>query len=314
MNPIKTSRDSKPLKADPEASSIEPGALYLVATPIGNLRDMSYRALDVLRGADLLLAEDTRRTRRLLSHFGVAARPVSFHEHNERQQIRHVLERLQAGTSVALVSDAGTPVISDPGFGLVRAAVEAGVTVVPVPGPSALLAALVASGLPADRFFFAGYPPRKAGARVRFFVSLQEVPGTLLLLESPRRLQSTLETAALVLGRERPAAVARELTKIHEEFLRGTLADILERLQDTTVRGEVTLCIGGPVADAARVQTTWTRQRVVARYDMLLNDGIERREAQRTVARESGIPRRNVYRMLFQEHEAVPPSNGEEPT
>ncbi len=313
MNPIKTSRDTETPKADRTATSLEPGALYLVATPIGNLRDISYRALDVLRGADWLLAEDTRRTRKLLSHFGIAARPISFHEHNERRQLGRVLERLQAGASVALVSDAGTPSISDPGFRLVRAAVEAGLTVVPVPGPSAPLAALVASGLPTDRFFFAGYPPRKAGERERFFRSLRAVPGTLLLLESPRRLQSTLETASLVLGEKRPAAVARELTKAHEEFLRGTLADILERLHDRPLRGEVTLCIG-PAKDIAPAQPTWTTCQVVARYDLLVADGIERRKAQRTVARESGIPRRDVYRMLFEKHPTPPPSDGENPT
>ena len=221
-----------------------PAALYLVATPNGNLGDISARALQVLAEADVVLAEDTRHTRKLFSRFGLRGPLQPYHEHNESEATPGVIERLRSGDAVALVSDAGTPAISDPGYRLVRAAIDADVTVIPVPGPSAPIAALIASGLPTHRFAFVGYPPRATGERNRFLEGLAEFQGTLILLESPRRLRSMLRDAAEVLGADRRAAIGREITKAHEEFLRGTLAELVERL-DTPPRGEVTVCIEG---------------------------------------------------------------------
>ncbi len=267
-----------------------------MATPIGNLGDISTRAIAILRHVDRLLAEDTRRTRKLLAHVGVRRRLEPYHEHNERARTPIVLGRLAAGESVALVTDAGTPGVSDPGFRLVRACIDAGRRVVPIPGPSAPIAALVASGLPTDCFFFAGYPPRKAGERRRFLERLQTVPGTLIFLESPRRLTRTLESIAETLGDARRAAVARELTKAHEEFMRGRVADILERLRDQEIRGEVTLCVGPGETRTPELALA----DLPARYRELLGQGLERREATRLLARETSLGRREVYRLLLE--------------
>ncbi|RIL00042.1 MAG: 16S rRNA (cytidine(1402)-2'-O)-methyltransferase, partial [Proteobacteria bacterium] len=214
------------------------GTLYLVATPIGNLEDVTLRALRVLREADVVLAEDTRRTRVLLDRHAIAARPRSLHEHNEASRTAELLDALAAGKSVALVSDAGTPLVSDPGERLAAAAIAAGHAVVPVPGASAVLAALVASGLPAALFTFLGFLPRKAGERDRLLAGLRERRETLVLFESPRRVGATLRALAAALGGERRASVARELTKLHEEHVRGPLAELAERFAEGA-RGEV---------------------------------------------------------------------------
>lgn len=297
VNPIKSSKDGTDPKATPHAA--EAATLYLVATPIGNLGDISHRAVALLGACDVLLAEDTRHTRKLLAHYNIAARPSALHEHNEQQASPRIIERLVQGASVALVSDAGTPAISDPGYRLVRAAVEAGVSVVPVPGASAPLAALVASGLPTDRFCFVGFPPRKQGARQRFFEELCDAPGTLLLLESPRRVHATLVTAAAVLGPKRRAVVAREMTKKHEEFLRGTLETLVQRLAGTSVRGEVTVCIGAAITSPDAAPEPAPSQ-IMARYEALLSGGSRRRDALRTLAKETGMHRRDVYRVLLE--------------
>lgn len=286
-----------------EQREVAPRTLYLVATPIGNLGDITRRAIAVLAQADLLLAEDTRRTRKLLSHLGLPIVPQAYHEHNEQARTPAIVEQLQRGVSVALVSDAGTPAISDPGYRLVRAAIDAGVAVVPVPGPSAPLAALIASGLPTDRFSFLGYPPRKPGGRRRFFADAIDIPGTLVLLESPRRLTRTLRTAVEILGGHRAAVVAREITKVHEQFLRGTLGELLELLGDQPLRGEVTLCIradSAPSAAGAVIEPA----ALVARYEALVAAGTERREAIRTLARETGLRRRDVYNALLEDDDA----------
>ena len=220
------------------------GKLWIVATPIGNLDDLTARAREALQLADVVACEDTRRTGRLLQKLGFKKRLVSLHEHNERQRLGALLETLESGLSVALVSDAGTPLLSDPGFLLVRAAIGQGVEVSPVPGASALLAALVASGLPPYPFTFAGFPPPKAGRRKRFYRRLSELDHTLVIFESPHRLLASLADAGEELG-DRPVTLGRELTKKHEEFLRGSLGEILERLKSRpSLKGEFVLVVG----------------------------------------------------------------------
>ena len=294
------------MKGATAADELAPG-LYLVATPIGNLNDITLRALAVLRGVNLVLAEDTRRTRKLLSHFDIRARLQSLHAHNEAARAPRLAERLAAGERMALVSDAGTPLISDPGHELVRAALAAGVAVIPVPGPSAVLAALMASGLPLDRFTFAGYLPRKRGPRGRLFASLASDPGTLVFLESPRRLARSLADATRVLG-ARPAVVARELTKVHEELVRGTLPEVAARFAEGEVRGEVVVCIGGSgklAVDAAEhpaaAAGALDREALRCRFEELLADGATRNDALKQIATEQGLKRRDIYTFLMVE-------------
>ena len=221
-----------------------PGTLYVVATPIGNLEDITLRAARLLGQVDRVLAEDTRRTRRLLTHLGHAPPVTSLHEHNERGRIAQVLGWLEEGDSLALVSDAGTPTLSDPGFPLVRAVVEAGHPVVPVPGASALLAAVVAAGLPTDRLYFLGFLPGRPGRRKRAIAEAVQLPATTALYVSPHKLGKVLAMAAEVAGDDRPACLCRELTKVHEEFDRGSLGELRDRWTGRKVRGELTLLIG----------------------------------------------------------------------
>lgn len=274
------------------------GRLYVVATPIGNLGDLTRRAAEVLAEVDAVLAEDTRRTRKLLSHLGLRVPLRAHHEHNEAETAPALIEELRGGARLALVSDAGTPAVSDPGYRLVAAAVEAGIDVVPIPGPSAVLAALVGSGLPTDRFLFAGYPPRKPGERERFFRDLAAEPGTLVLLESPRRIGATVATAAEVLGPGRRAAIGRELTKAHEEFLRGALGELATAL-DAPLRGEVTLCIEGAATDAPVAAVDADELR--ARYATLLAEGLDPAAARKALGGATGMRRRDVYRALHLE-------------
>jgi 16S rRNA (cytidine1402-2'-O)-methyltransferase len=229
----------------PADRTAEPGALYVVATPIGNLEDITLRAVRLLGQVDRILAEDTRRTRRLLTHLGLSTKIVSLHEHNERGRIPQVLGWLEEGLSLALVSDAGTPAISDPGFPLVRAVVEAGRPVIPVPGASALLAGACAAGLPTDRLYFLGFLPGRPGRRRRALAQAVAQPATTVLYVSPYKLGKVLEMAAEVAGDERPACLCRELTKVHEEFDRGSLAELRDRWKGRKVKGELTLLIGG---------------------------------------------------------------------
>lgn len=294
----------------PESPEPGPAAgLYLVATPIGNLEDITLRALAILRGVDLVLAEDTRRTRKLLSHFDIRASLQSLHEHNEAARTPALVARMAAGESVALVSDAGTPLISDPGHELVGAALDAGVKVVPIPGASSILAALVASGLPLDRFHYVGFLPRKQGARKRLLEDLAEDPGTLIFLESPRRLARSLADAAEVLG-ARAAVVARELTKVHEEFVRGTLPDVAAALAGGEVRGEVVVCVSGhdagdemdPDGQRSRIEAL-DRRGLERRYEELLAGGVARNAALKQIAADHGVPRREVYKLLMIENE-----------
>jgi len=275
-----------------------PGTLYLVATPIGNLADITHRAIQVLSDVDLIACEDTRHTHKLLNHYGLYTKTISYHEHNEQQRAAELIDRLKQGTNIAVVSDAGTPSISDPGYRLVRAAIDNEIPVVPVPGPSALVAALIAAGLPTDEFFFAGFLPSRTSARRARLNELQSVPGTLIFYESPHRLAATLKDAYEILG-EREAVVARELTKLHEEIKRGRLsqltADYADEKQD--IRGEIVVLIdrnviGGAVAEVVSV---------AALVDRFEQDGLDHRAALKKAARELGLSRAEAYRRLISE-------------
>ena len=232
------------------AADLPPGLCHFVATPIGNLADVSLRALAVLGGADVVYAEDTRRTRRLLDRYGLAVPLQSYHDHNKRQVVPRIVARLRAGDRVAVVSDAGMPCVSDPGFALVRALREADLPWTVVPGPSSVLAALVLSGFSPDRFLFVGYPPRKKGQRERFLAEALAERGTVVALESVHRIVSTLELLAGLAPR-RPVAVAREITKLHEETLRGTAAEVRELMTGKRLKGELVLVIAGAATEGA---------------------------------------------------------------
>ena len=266
------------------------GTLYLVATPIGNLEDITARALRVLREAGLIAAEDTRHTRQLLAHFDIHSPMTSYYEHNKLAKLDQILSALAAG-DVALVSDAGTPGLSDPGYELVRAALHAGHAVVPIPGPSALLAALVASGLPTDAFVYLGFLPRKGSDRQRLFASAVREPRTLVAFEAPHRLLDTLRDVEATLG-DRPVAVARELTKLHEEIFRGTASTARAHFAEKEILGEITLVVGG-APEAA--QEPWDEARVRGEVARLVSAGMKRKEASRLVAELASWPVREVY-------------------
>lgn len=263
--------------------------LFVVATPIGNLEDFTFRAVRILGTVSVIACEDTRRTRVLLDHYGIRCPLVSYHEHNEAQRARELLSRLEAGESVALVSDAGTPLISDPGYRLVAAAVEAGIPVVPVPGVSAAIAALSASGLPAGAFCFAGFFPAKRTQRIRLLEQHKESPATLVFYEAPHRILETLTDIEQVLGGRR-VVIGRELSKIHEEFLRGTPRQLRDSLSARdAIRGEMTVLIAKaehPAADDTPV---------VEAVGRLIAEGVSRMDAIKTVARNRGLSKREVY-------------------
>jgi 16S rRNA (cytidine1402-2'-O)-methyltransferase len=270
------------------------GTLFLVATPIGNLEDISARALRVLGEVGLIAAEDTRQTRKLLSHYNIHTPLTSYHEHNKLTKLDQVLAALAQG-DVALVSDAGTPALNDPGFELVRAALGAGYQVSPIPGASAPISALVASGLPTDAFLYLGYLPRKAAERRRLLEEVGSLAYTLIFLETPHRLLASLGDLHKVLG-DRDAAIARELTKLHEEFFRGKLSQALAYFNAQPPRGEFTLVIEGHTVPAER----WSEDRLrVALIEALSRDAQPSRIAARLAA-ESGWPRRDVYRLAVE--------------
>jgi 16S rRNA (cytidine1402-2'-O)-methyltransferase len=269
------------------------GVLYIVATPIGNLDDMTMRGVRVLREADAIACEDTRQTRKLLDHFGISKPMVSYYEHNEAARAAELVERLRGGENIALVTDAGTPLVSDPGYRVVRAAIDAGITVTPVPGPSAALAGLAASGLATDAFRFCGFLPPKKLARRRILEDLREEDCTLIFYETPHRIVEALGDIAEVMG-GRQVVIAREVTKLHEEFLRGTAEEIRADLAArATVRGEITVLIGKgagvvderPVEDAVRELET---------------QGVSRMEAIKQVAKARRIAKRDVYRRVVE--------------
>lgn len=266
---------------------LAPG-LYIVATPIGNLRDITLRALDVLKGADAVLCEDTRITSRLFSAYGIDRPLVAYHDHNARKVMPRILDRLRDGQVLALVSDAGTPLVSDPGYRLVRQAVKNGVAVTPIPGASAMLAALAVAGLPTDRFLFAGFLPEKSGARKRALEEVADIGATLVFYESPRRLAASLADMADVFG-GRDAAVCRELTKLHEEARRGPLDELARHYNKAGApRGEVVVLVGPPAEAEEPVQDV----------DALLRAALEEtslKDAAARVARLTGAPKREVY-------------------
>jgi len=269
-----------------------PGILYIVATPIGNLEDITLRALRVLREVDWIACEDTRQSRKLLEHFGISKPMLSYHDHNESGRAAELIGKLIIGGSGALVSDAGTPLISDPGYRLVEAAVAAGVPVVPIPGASAAVSALSAAGLPTDAFRFCGFLPPKSTQRRKLLEQLKPETGTLIFYETPHRILEALEDVTAVMG-ARPVVVARELTKLHEEFLRGTAAEVHAALASRqSVKGEITLLIGK--SDAIEADDTPLDEAVLAAE----RQGLPRMEAIKHVAKQRGLSKREVYRLM----------------
>ena len=272
--------------------SIEAGTLYVVATPIGNLGDMGQRAREVLAGVDCIAAEDTRHTAKLLAHFGIQTAQISLHEHNEDERARQVIGRLQAGESLALVSDAGTPLISDPGYRLVHEARAAGLRVVPVPGPSAIIAALSVSGLPTDRFSFEGFLPAKGGARRKALEALVDDPRTLVFYESSHRIGESLEDMRAVFGADRPAAIARELTKTFEQVQDGGLGELVEWLgaDPNRQRGEFVVMVAGRRRAEGELDEV-----EAARVMALLLEELPLKKAARLAADLLDLPRNTLY-------------------
>ena len=297
-NPSKISKSSvcvilKPTKA-------MPGTLYLVATPIGNLQDMSTRAVATLLEVDLIACEDTRHTRKLLNHFEISKKLVSYHEHNETERAEGLISLLKDGQSVAIVSDAGTPGINDAGFVIISQAIEADVSVVPIPGPVAFVNALIASGLPTDAFFFGGFLPAKKGDRVRRLTELSDIPATLIFYEAPHRIAASLADCAGVLG-DRQAAVARELTKLHEEIVRGALSSLAERFSTAKTRGEIVLVID---KNRDTVSGPTGNKTIVERIGELEGSGLDRKTALKTAAKEFGLSKPEAYRLVQAEKKA----------
>src|SRR5713101_4428404 len=277
--------------------SLGPGsALYLVATPIGNLEDITLRALRVLKEVDVIACEDTRQTQKLLLHYGIQTRTVSYHEHNEMTKAAELVVDLESGAKIALVTDAGMPGISDPGFRLIALAIRHHVPVVPIPGASAFLAALVASGLPTDSFRFSGFLPAKSGQRRKLLESVRESPRTQVFYEAPHRLLETLSDVSEILGNDRHVVVAREVTKLHEEFLRGRAAEVLEQLKARgDVKGEITLLIAKPETQDLKPETSSVSvaQRV---REIMSKEKADEKAALKKVAKERGIGKSEAYR------------------
>lgn len=274
------------------------GTLYVVATPIGNLEDITQRALHVLAKVDVVACEDTRRTRVLLDHYGIRAKLLSYHEHNERERARELGHMLLEGSDVALVSDAGTPGISDPGFRLVHEAIASGARVIPLPGPTAFVAALVASGLPTDQFFFGGFLPARSTQRRARLMDVRTLPATLIFYETPHRINAALVDAREILG-EREAVVVREITKIHEEILRAPLSELARHFEaPDTARGEMVLLIDRNTTGAEQSGENSSEEDVAARVAALEAEGISARDALKRAARELGLSRSEAYRRL----------------
>ena len=279
------------------------GKLILVATPIGNLEDASPRSLRVIGEADVVACEDTRRTRKLLSHFGVKARRLLvFNDSNERRASEVLTERLQRGETIALVSDAGMPGLSDPGYRLVRACADAGVPIEVVPGPSASISALALSGLPPGRFVFEGFLPRKTGDRRRRLEEVRGDPRTMVFYESPHRIEESLRDLLDVLG-DRPVALARELTKLHEEVRRGSLSELLAGAASDPPRGEIVLVVGGAIGEFDPGAADYSPGELAARARDLMGKGVPRKEALAIVASEGGVPKRAVFDALVADDE-----------
>lgn len=272
------------------------GKLYIVGTPIGNLGDCSQRMREVLATVDGIACEDTRHTRKLLHHLEISVPLISYHQHNRRQRGQELLQKLSAGEHVALVSDAGMPGLSDPGEELIRAAIDAGIPVVTIPGPNAAVSAVVASGLPPQPFLFVGFLPRQRKERVRELERWKTVPATLLFYEAPHRIQAMLKDVLAVLG-NRPAALARELTKRHEEWLRGEVDSLVTALEEANVKGELTLVVAGADRHVQQAEETpwWESLSLIQQVDHHIAQGLPKKEAIQQTARERSLPKREVY-------------------
>ncbi|MEH2455243.1 16S rRNA (cytidine(1402)-2'-O)-methyltransferase [Nostoc sp.] len=273
----------------------KPGTLYVVGTPIGNLEDITFRAVRILQTVDIIAAEDTRHTGKLLQHFQVKTPQVSYHEHNRTSRISELLEHLVNNKAIALVSDAGMPGISDPGYELVKACIEAGIPVVPIPGASAAITALSAAGLPTDRFVFEGFLPAKSQHRQEHLESLQTESRTLIFYESPHRLRETLQDLADVWGSDRQIVLARELTKLYEEFWRGTIAEAIAHYSEREPQGEYTLVVAGIPPS----QPQLTQEQLKAELQQLISQGISRSQASRQLAKATFLPRRQLYQLAL---------------
>ena len=276
------------------AEHTKPGTLYVVATPIGNLEDISYRAVRVLKEADLIACEDTRHTAKLLQHYEIDKPTVSYHEHNEAARAEELMAKLTAGLNVAQVSDAGMPGISDPGYRVIKLAIEHGVKVVPIPGASAVVAALAASGLPTDSFQFLGFLPAKSGQRRTMLEGLRHAEQTTVVYEAPHRIVETMKDIVELLGAERPVVLARELTKVHEEFVRGSAGEVLKNFERRELKGEMTLVIGKSEGPAAA-----KKKDIASRVEEIMREQqIDENAALKAVAKEQGISKSEAYREL----------------
>ncbi|WGV24681.1 16S rRNA (cytidine(1402)-2'-O)-methyltransferase [Halotia branconii] len=273
----------------------KPGTLYVVGTPIGNLEDMTFRAVRILQTVDMIAAEDTRHTGKLLQHFQVKTPQVSYHEHNRSSRIPELLEHLINDKAIALVSDAGIPSISDPGYELVKACIAAGITVVPIPGASAAITALSAAGLPTDKFVFEGFLSAKTQQRREHLESLQAEPRTLIFYESPHRLRETLQDLAEIWGSDRQIVLARELTKLYEEFWRGTIAEAIAHHNQRDPQGEYTLVVAGTSSSKPQL----TEAQLKAELQQLISQGISRSQASRQLAKLTSLPRRQIYQLAL---------------
>ena len=269
------------------------GTLYLVATPIGNLGDMSERAVETLRSVDIIACEDTRHSGKLMRHFGIETRLISYHDHNEAERAAELAEMLESGSSVAVISDAGTPAISDPSYRIVQSAHRIGARVVPIPGPAAFVNAVISSGLPTDSIFFGGFLPSRSGERRRRLEETAEIPATLVFYESPHRLLKSLADCLDVLG-DREAAIARELTKLHEEIVPGTISFLIERYSSANIKGEIVLVIDRKRAPSRDAGSATLKERV----SMLEAEGLDRKASLKRAAKEFGLSRSEAYRLL----------------
>ena len=277
------------------------GTLYLVATPIGNLEDMTFRAIRILQTVDLIAAEDTRHTGKLLQHFQIKTPQLSYHEHNRQQRIPELLSQLSQGKAIALVTDAGMPLISDPGSELVKACIEEGISVVPIPGANAAITALSAAGLATDRFVFEGFLPAKGKERRTYLETLNSETRTIIFYESPHRLRETLQDLGTILGEKREIVLARELTKMHEEFWRGTITDAIAHYTNREPQGEFTLVVAGATLEKPQL----SEAAIKAELQNLLKQGLSRSDASRQLAQQTSLPRRQIYQLAL----TIPESN-----
>ncbi|ERT08271.1 tetrapyrrole (Corrin/Porphyrin) Methylases family protein [Lyngbya aestuarii BL J] len=274
---------------------VKPGTLYVVGTPIGNLGDLTFRAVQTLKTVDLIAAEDTRHTGKLLQHFQIQTPQISYYEHNQHRRIPEVLEKLHQGKAIAIVTDAGIPGISDPGYELVKACIEAEIAVIPIPGVSACLTALSVSGLETDRFVFEGFLPTKNKLRQQRLQDLRSQSHTIILYESPHRVRQTLQDLAETLGSDRQIVFGRELTKLHEEFWRGSLEEAIKHYENREPKGEFTLVVAGKIQETPKL----SESAIKAELEALLRQGLTRSQASRQLAQNISLPRREIYQLAL---------------